>query len=192
MSAKNSRGLGHYCTEILSRMGAESWSPWIAETGTMFKTALEPGETDLSARSTYAIAQFVRKHDGRTYGEFVSIDRDAGHIQVCQKALGSLSCYVTHIQAEGREGLLAAHWDFVLLDSDSDAEVTLREYAVAVPRMYPNGIMLIDDAFKAHGVNKFRLIREGPRPIWFDIGGIAAAIPFGPIAAKICSEVSNL
>lgn len=191
MSPNASKGLGHYCVDILDRLAVKG-SLMIVETGTMFKTDLEPGETDLSARSTYAIAKWM--HAGqRIHSAFYSIDADASHINVCQTKLDSegLGDWVQHRQASGADGLCRmGDIDFLLLDSDSDAENTFKEYQIALPRMSHNSIIVIDDAFKHPSVNKFRAVRPYVG-MYFPLGNQAAAIPFGTLASDICREVSK-
>lgn len=196
------KGLGHYCVELLDRLSKLPGGPLlIAETGTMFKTDFEPGETDLRARSTYAITEWCATK-GR--GSFFSIDADYGHLSTSHATLFQykLSHYVNYVHGSGAESLNKLRmgaWDFVLLDSDSDADVILAEYNAIKDRMGANGIVLIDDAFKHPSVNKFRKVREQleidrPKSLiaWYPIGGIAAAIPFGPAANLICSEVYSV
>lgn len=193
------KGLGHYCVELLDRLSKLPGGPLlIAETGTMFKTDFEPGETDLRARSTFAIAEWCATK-GR--GTLFSIDKDYEHLSTSHATLyqHKLSHYVTYVQGSGFESLCKLHmgaWDFVLLDSDSNADIILGEYNAVKDRMGANSIVLIDDAFKHPSVNKFARVREQlqvdrPKSLmaWYPIGGIAAAIPFGPAAGLICSEV---
>lgn len=188
------KGLGHYCVDLLDRLAA--FGPlYIAETGTMFKTQLEPGEIDLSARSTVAITQW--KIGQRILSPFFSIDADASHLGTCHAALTRLGLvdFVTFVHGKGADSLDRLRfgpWNFVLLDSDSDANVILGEYLQVKDRMSPNGIILIDDAFKHPLVNKFAAVKEHLKGPWYPIGGIAAAIPFGPEAARICIEVGLL
>lgn len=166
----------------------------IIETGTMFVVELEPGETDLSARSTWAITQWIAAGNDSS---FYSIDADIQHIVACREKLGLLTRHVQHIKGIGAEQLpqlIEKHnWpDFVLLDADSDADATLREYLEIYPFVETlGGIIVIDDVFKPHAVNKGRavialLVEQGRR--WYPVGGIAAAIPFGKDAEKICQD----
>lgn len=191
------KGLGHYCVELLERLAELPGGPLlIAETGTMFKTDFEPGETDLRARSTFAIAEWLCGH-GK--GNLLSIDADRSHLEKSHATLylSRISHYVTFVEGRGAEFLSKPYmgaWDFVLLDSDSDADVIFGEYEAVKDRMGANGIVLIDDAFKHPSVNKFRKIEEQlnrESKLWISIGGIAAAIPFGPEADRITLEVHD-
>lgn len=189
---KHKPGLGNFILPILEAQAANWRRPLtIIETGTMYYTKLEPGEADLSARSTYAIAQFIEK-SGMPH-KFFSIDIEGGHIDNCKDGLGELARHVNFIRAAGEEGLYSLIHedhegpDFVLLDADSDGDVIAAEFDTVAPEM-THGIIVIDDVFKPHKVNKGRVVlpaldRVGKR--WYNIGGIAAGIPIDSASEAI-------
>lgn len=184
--------LGAVCVRLLEGLEKLKDGPLtIVETGTMFKTDLEPGETDLSARSTFAIASWMDAHtrDHR----FMSIDVDYSHIEKCRDELGPLARHVAHMKGTGLDILEANPWfmpDFVLLDADSNADSTLAEFRAVLPRLASTAIVVVDDAFKHYSVNKAREIM--PLVTWYKVGG-AIAIPFdieqtGPICEAVSRE----
>jgi hypothetical protein len=164
----------------------------IVETGTMFKVELEPGETDLGARSTYAITKWIESNGGTAH-RFYSIDIDRQHINVCRDTLGVRAAFVSHRQGIGSEilagrGLDGINPDLVLLDADSDADSIYKEFAEIAPVVSAcGGIIVIDDVFKHHSVNKGRKVLPTVKA-WYDLEHIAAGIPFGKSAEQILSR----
>lgn len=157
--------LGTICTKILDALAAAPHTQGrvltLVETGTAYYMKLEPGEVDLSARSTIAIAQWVAKQ--QRVVNFYSIDIDAGHQQDCQEKLRELGLadYVTLLHGSGVEMLDSMpdnFFDFVLLDADSGGQSTLAEWEVVRHKMRAPGVVVIDDAFKPANVNKAQFV----------------------------------
>lgn len=189
--------LGQIVVALLEKQYAALKRPLvIAETGTMYVVQLEAGETDLRARSTFAITNWIEE-TGCKLHQFYSIDLDRGHINDCRETLGSLAENVSHIHSTGGQGLsnLASWADFVLLDADSDADAIAEEFDVIAPSIRRRGgIIVIDDVFKPAKVNKGRKVLprlEAEGKLWYPLGGIAAGIPFGQTAEEIVREVSK-
>lgn len=181
--------LGSIVTDLLTQLCAvkKHWLN-IAETGTMYYTKLEPGETDLRERSTMAIATWMAK--SKYPHLFTSIDGHGQHILACQLALGpDLAKHVNHIRANGKHGLLSAGveypFDFVLLDADSDGDVIAQEFYAVHRRMNDNGIIVIDDAFKHRSVNKARVIIDSKQFEYYPLRKQAIGVPFGDAARRI-------
>jgi predicted O-methyltransferase YrrM len=189
--------LGTICADILTAMYARVVCPLsIVETGTVFQTYLEPGEVDLRERSTVAIARWIHSNGGAH--RLLSIDLDAGHIGTSKVVIQreGLSEYVCWYRGTGVDGLrsIAEAPDFVLLDADSNASTTLEEFDAVWGKMATHGIIVIDDAFKHHSVNKARLtIPEANKrgmKVW-ELRGQAVAITQSTAAEQIMREVRN-
>lgn len=188
--------LGQIVVDILDAQYKALGRPLlIVETGTMFKVELEPGETDLGARSTYAITRWIESNGGAAH-TFYSVDIDRQHINVCRETLGARAEFVSHRLGVGSEVLAGSESaqlyginpDFVLLDADSDADSIYKEFSAIAPVVSAcGGIIVIDDVFKHHTVNKGRRVLPTVKS-WYDLGHIAAGIPFGKSAEQILSR----
>lgn len=186
------KGLGHYLIPLLDGLAEMKHQPLnIVEVGTMFKTELEPGETDLRARSTYAIAEWIES-SGQAHN-FISIDADFGHIETCRAALGDRARLVSFMLGKGVDCLARLplpYLDFLLLDADSDAHSTYAEFGIAGKLRAVRSIVVIDDAFKHPSVNKANEIL--PQVNYYTLGGIAVTIPSGREAVQLCAEAQKL
>jgi predicted O-methyltransferase YrrM len=153
--------LGTICIKLLDELilspRTRGRSITIVETGTAYIMELERGEKDLYARSTIAIAEWVKEQQGRA--KFYSIDISETHQDACVAKLRELGLadYVTMLCGDSRAMLESCpidFFDFVLLDADSGGQTTLEEYTIVHPKVRKPGVVVIDDAFKSPDVNK--------------------------------------
>lgn len=171
------------CIDILNKLYENNAVDNIVETGTTYLTVLQGQEKDLrEERSTLGIADWIsrRAKDFR----FVSIDLEASHQTACFRALEQfgLEKFVEFRTGNGADVLSSLDFpiNFALLDSDSDADTILREYEAVRSKMSPNGIIVIDDAFKEYRVNKARRVIETHfHTRYYEFRKQAIAIPCG-------------
>lgn len=130
--------------EIIAReLEAKGGELSLLETGSI--RSVEPQYEVGDGWSTLAFARHVREHSGR----FVSIDLDT-------------SAAVTVLEREGLRGVVdlrqgnsldvlpvavreSGPFDVVLLDSDNDAALIMREFTLVRAAMGPGSVLLVDD-----------------------------------------------
>jgi len=179
----------------------------IVETGTMYYTTLEAGETTLDARSTFGIAQWIKKTGVKH--AFHSVDFYSDHIESCKRALSQngLDGIVEHHLCENAATALRAFsfsMDFVLLDTAIEPEYTLDEYLAIYQRIRRPGFVVIDDTHVPCGgqiINKGSLampfaVNQQKLHVWEIVkevgtqrGEKCAVIPFGREAENIVQQL---
>lgn len=170
-----------------SRRGLHSLN--YVETGSVRHRHPNPGDA-VDARSTLAVARWAEAHKeefASPHSPFnaYSLDLCQKHIDIAKEVLAeeNLGHTFQFLRGDGAASLsqLPGMFRFVLLDSDSDPEVTWREYQEVVGRMQTPGLILIDDIGR-NGVNKGlrvladRTRRELPYKM---VARYVVGIPFG-------------
>lgn len=175
------RPLGHVVVDWLTRLSRITPGPLCyVETGTIRDREPFPGDP-VDARSTLAVARWLRRHGGKGF----SIDLSSKHVAISRAVLLQERLQDTFeiLCGDGADILrdLEARPDFVLLDSDSDPEVTFREFIAVREKLRQPAFVMIDDIGR-NGVNKgqkvLELMTREHQP-WCMVDRFIAIIAFG-------------
>lgn len=130
-----------HLAELRTRRGADSLE--LLETGSIRSAEIRFRDGD--GWSTVALATHAKVHGGRA----VSVDLDTG---VAEQVTAAHGLFDTIQLIEGHSiDVLAAFltegrtFDFILLDSDNNAQLILHEWYLAKRLVIPGGIIMIDD-----------------------------------------------